>query len=66
MVGRVLPNSRPNGEDHRGADGGGQMGMLRRTDSGAMTPECRNLTRIRTRTRIHKALGFLQSVGLAL
>lgn len=30
MVGRELPNLRPNGEDHRGA-GGGQVEMLRTT-----------------------------------
>lgn len=29
MVGRELPNLRPNGEDHRGAGGG--LGMLRTT-----------------------------------
>lgn len=29
MVGRELPNLRPNGEDHRGAGGGKLMGMLR-------------------------------------
>lgn len=31
MVGRELPNLRPNGEDHRGAGGGKQVGMLRTT-----------------------------------
>jgi len=39
MVGRELPNSRPNGEDHRGAVGGERTGTLRRTDSGEVTPE---------------------------
>lgn len=28
MVGRELPNLRPNGEDHRGAGGGRRTGML--------------------------------------
>jgi hypothetical protein len=31
MVGRELPNLRPNGEDHRGAGGGMRVGMLRPT-----------------------------------
>ena len=30
MVGRELPNLRPNGEDHQGADAGEQMAMPRR------------------------------------
>lgn len=34
MVGRELPNLRPNGEDHRGAGGGKQVGMLRNTEAG--------------------------------
>jgi hypothetical protein len=39
MVGRVLPNSRPSGEDHRGAVGEERTGTLRRTHSGEVSPE---------------------------
>lgn len=42
MVGRNLPNSRPNGEDHRGADRGEQMGMLRLADVKEETSVWRN------------------------
>lgn len=42
MVGRNLPNSRPNGEDHRGADRGEQMGMLRLADVKEVTSVWRN------------------------
>lgn len=55
MVGRALPNLRPNGEDHRGAGGGKQMGMLRTTVSGAMIPGLKSWTR-KVRIQIHKAL----------
>jgi hypothetical protein len=57
MVGRELPNLRPNGEDHRGAGGGERMGMLRNTEFGEVTPEFVNWIRTRMRTRIHRALG---------
>ena len=56
MVGRELPNLRPNGEDHRGAGGGEQTGMLRTTSIGEVTPGLGSWIR-RTRTRTHKALG---------
>ena len=65
MVGRVLPNSRPHGEDHRGAEGGGQMGILRRTNNGAATPGYRSLIR-RATFRMHTALGFLHGAARAL
>lgn len=61
MVGRELPNLRPNGEDHRGAGGGKQTGMLRTTVFGAMTPESKSWRR-RVKTRIHKASGWLCGV----
>ena len=58
MVGRELPNLRPNGEDHRGADGGQQMEMPRRMIFGVELPGCTNWSR--KKTRIRKALAFLQ------
>lgn len=56
MVGRELPNSRPNGEDHRGAGGGGRR-MLRNSGT-AKVPGWRRWARTRT-IRITKALGLL-------
>ena len=58
MVGRELPNLRPNGEDHRGAGGGNPTGMLRNTTiGGVMTPGSRNWIRRMRMTRLHVALG---------
>jgi hypothetical protein len=57
VVGRELPNLRPNGEDHRGAGGGKLMGMLRITALGAVTQESKSWIRKGT-ARIHTALGW--------
>ena len=50
MVGRELPNLRPNGEDHRGAVGGERTGMLRNTEPGEVTPGSVNWSPMKTRT----------------
>lgn len=59
MVGRNLPNLRPNGEDHRGAGRGDPMGMLRAPVSGALavvkTTESMKSGR-KTKIRIRKVL----------
>lgn len=65
MVGRVLPNSRPHGEDHRGADGGEQTEILRLMTTGAEIPGCKKSNR-RAKTQIHRALDFLQGAVRAL
>lgn len=65
MVGRALPNLRPNGEDHRGAGGGKQMGMLRTTARGTLTHGFRSWGR-RVRIRIHRVLGCLYGAASGL
>jgi len=64
MVGRELPNLRPNGEDHRGASGGytqRAMGAMMRSAGGI-----RGNVLWRSWTvmiRMHKALGWLLQRG---
>jgi hypothetical protein len=57
MVGRELPNLRPNGEDHRGAGGGERKGMLRNTRYGEGIQGWRSSTP-KTTTRIRRVLDF--------
>lgn len=66
MVGRELPNLRPNGEDHRGAGGGDKTGTLRRTGAERETLVWRSWVQMRIMKRIHKALGFLRGLRLVL
>lgn len=47
MVGRELPNLRPHGEDHRGAVGGEEVGMLRPSDPGMVKPGSENWKQMR-------------------
>lgn len=60
MVGRNLPNSRPNGEDHRGAVGGEQTGTLRLADVKEETFVWRNWIRM----RMHEVLVPVQVPAL--
>lgn len=61
MVGRELPNVRPNGEDHRGEVKGTIWLQATSRAFGTMDSVCRSW--IRKRIRIHKALVWFRLQG---